>query len=122
MIAFRKAHPTIARSRFWREDVLWFGTKQDVDMSSESRHLAFHLSGASQDDADLYVMINMHEQDRPFEIQVWPTAGSSAGWRLVCDTSQESPRDFYGPGQEVPIERREYPVKARSVAVLMRPR
>jgi glycogen operon protein len=24
MIAFRKAHPSLARSRFWREDVRWY--------------------------------------------------------------------------------------------------
>ena len=26
MIAFRKAHPSIARSHFWRQDVHWCGT------------------------------------------------------------------------------------------------
>ena len=25
MIAFRKAHPSIGRSRFWRDDVRWYG-------------------------------------------------------------------------------------------------
>ena len=25
MIAFRKAHPSLARSRFWRDDVRWYG-------------------------------------------------------------------------------------------------
>ena len=26
MIAFRKAHPSIGRGRYWREDVQWYGT------------------------------------------------------------------------------------------------
>ncbi len=27
MIGFRKAHPSLCRSRFWREDVRWYGTR-----------------------------------------------------------------------------------------------
>jgi glycogen operon protein len=27
MIAFRKAHPSLCRSRFWREDISWYGLK-----------------------------------------------------------------------------------------------
>ena len=45
MIALRKTRRTIARSRFWREDVRWHGTGKDVDMSHESRSLAFYLCG-----------------------------------------------------------------------------
>ena len=29
MIGFRKAHPSLGRSRFWREDVRWYGTGPD---------------------------------------------------------------------------------------------
>ena len=58
MIAFRKAHPSISRSRFWRDDIKWYGTNHLVDMSPTSQQLAFCLHGASQDDTDLYVMIN----------------------------------------------------------------
>jgi pullulanase/glycogen debranching enzyme len=32
LIAFRKAHPSIARSRYWREDVQWYGTTGGVDL------------------------------------------------------------------------------------------
>ena len=38
MIAFRKAHPSIGRSRFWREDVRWYGMGRDVDWSDGSHH------------------------------------------------------------------------------------
>jgi len=31
MIAFRKAHPTLCRSRFWRDDVRWYGVGPSVD-------------------------------------------------------------------------------------------
>ncbi|MGA8224292.1 MAG: isoamylase, partial [Candidatus Acidiferrales bacterium] len=57
-IAFRKSHPSLCRSRFWREDVSWYGTRPTVDLSPDSRSLAFCLHGASQADDDIYVMIN----------------------------------------------------------------
>ena len=43
MIAFRKSHPSIARSRFWREDVRWYGVGEASDTSYDSRTLAFCL-------------------------------------------------------------------------------
>ena len=48
MIAFRKAHPSIGRSRFWRDDVQWYGMGREVDWSDGSHHLAYCLRGASQ--------------------------------------------------------------------------
>jgi glycogen operon protein len=118
MIAFRKAHPTIARSRFWREDIRWYGSGQHVDMSYDSQHLAFYLDGASQNDVDLYVMINAHKKSRKFEIQEFePNC-----WKLVADTSFKSPRDIYSPGREPVVRSKDYSVRARSVVVLMRQR
>ena len=58
MIAFRKTHPSLARSRFWREDVCWYGVGHDTDRAYDSRSLAFALHGGSQQDNDIYVMIN----------------------------------------------------------------
>ena len=40
MIAFRKAHPSIARSRFWRDDVEWFGPAGPVDFGAPQRRLS----------------------------------------------------------------------------------
>ncbi len=56
MIAFRKLHPSISRSRFWRDDICWYGTGHLVDMSAESLQLASCLHGGSQNDADIYVL------------------------------------------------------------------
>ena len=119
LIAFRKAHPTIARSRFWREDVRWYGAgRRGGHVLFESRHLAFYLDGAAQHDVDLYLMINAHEEERVFEIQ----EPEPTGWRRVCDTSQESPDDVSEPGREPRVYRNEYVVDAHSVVLLMRPR
>jgi len=118
MIAFRKAHPTIARSRYWREDVRWHGTGRNIDMSHQSRHLAFYLDGAPQDDVDLYVIINAEQKDRSFEVQRF----EPDRWKLVADTSRESPRDIFEPGHERVVSRKDYLVRAKSVVVMMRER
>jgi glycogen operon protein len=115
-IAFRKAHPSLARSRFWREDVQWFGATASVDLSETSRSLAYCLRGASQGDADLYVMINGWQEPVTFTIQ----EGRAVEWSRVVDTSLPSPDDFRPAGNEVPISTMTYRVAPRSIAVLMR--
>jgi len=67
MIAFRKSHPSLCRSRFWREDVFWYGTEPTVDLSPESRSLAICLHGASQADDDIYLMVNAYWQELQFQ-------------------------------------------------------
>jgi isoamylase len=115
MIAFRKAHPSLARSRFWREDVRWYGAGRDPDLSFDSRSLAFALHGASQGDNDIYVMINAYWEGLGFQIQ----EGTAAGWRRVADTSLESPLDFLEPGGESPLPSLNCQVAARSIVILL---
>ncbi|MCA9056369.1 MAG: glycogen-debranching protein, partial [Planctomycetaceae bacterium] len=114
MIAFRKAHPTIARSRFWRDDVRWYGTGPEVHWSEDSSHFAWFLSGRSQHDVDLYVMVNAEQTDRTFEIQERP----EQLWELVIDTSRASPEDVADPGAEWPLTEPTYHVHSHSVVVL----
>jgi isoamylase len=116
MIAFRKAHPSLCRSRFWREDVHWYGTDGQVDLSAESRAFAFFLSGASENDADLYVMLNMNDHPLDFRIQ----EGRTGEWVRVIDTGRESPDDIVEAGQAVPLESLNDSVGARSVVVFER--
>jgi glycogen operon protein len=87
-------------------------------MSPSSRHLAFYLDGRSQDDADLYVMINAHEKDQTFQIQEY----QPGRWHLVCDTSRSSPEDIHPLDRQPPVTASHYPVAAQSVVVLVRPR
>ena len=115
MIAFRKAHPSISRSHFWRDDVRWYGVGPTVDLSFDSHSLAYCLHGASQGDRDLYVMINAYHEPLDFEIQ----ERSSSGWRRVIDTGLDSPLDVADPGQEKPVPSQRYQVLARSVVVLV---
>jgi glycogen operon protein len=116
MIAFRKAHPSIGRSRFWREDVQWYGVGREVDWTEGSQQLAYCLHGASQGDRDLYVMINAGPADLMFTIQ----PGRATDWGRVVDTGRPSPDDIVADADAVALESAEYLVRARSVVVLLR--
>ena len=116
MIAFRKSHPSLCRSRFWRDDVSWYGTSGPVDLSPESRSLAFCLRGASQQDDDLYVMINAYWQALEFTIQ----EGMPQDWVRIVDTALPTPNDFSESNS--PLRQLRYEVSPRSVVVLLRPK
>lgn len=117
MIAFRKSHPSIARSRFWWKDIHWFGASGEADLSHDSRSLAYFLSGASLKVGDLYVMINAHKKDLPFTIQ----EGPKERWRRIVDTSLPGPDDILQPDAGAPIPSLQYTVKSQSVVVLEKP-
>jgi glycogen operon protein len=114
MIAFRKSHPSLSRSRFWREDVDWYGTGAAADLSADSHSLAFCLHGGSQNDQDIYVMINAYWEDLSFHIQ----EGTPSEWTRIVDTALPTPNDFSNSSE--PLRTLSYPVAARSVAVLLR--
>ena len=114
MIAFRKNHPTLSRSRFWREDVAWYGTGAVADLSPNSHSLAFCLHGASQNDADIYVMINAYWDNLEFHIQ----EGTASEWSRIVDTALPTPNDFSNSRE--PLKTLRYLVAPRSVVVLLR--
>jgi len=116
MIAFRKAHPSLGRSRFWREDVRWYGAGSGADLSYNSHSVAYCLLGASQGDDDLYVIVNAYWEEVTFKIE----EGRANQWRRIVDTSLASPDDIVPGG--VPIKRLQYPVGPRSVVVFVRAR
>jgi len=116
MIAFRKAHPSVARGRFWRDAVRWYGVDDGPDLSFDSRTLAFHLDGSAVGDRDLYVMINAYWEDLTFRIQ----AGAAGTWKRAVDTGLASPEDIVDPGAEPVVPTDRYRVGGRSVVVLVR--
>jgi glycogen operon protein len=118
MIAFRKSHPSIARSQFWREDIRWFGAKGTiVDLSPGGQTLAYCLYGASQHDDDIYVMVNAGANEVSFRVQ----EGKFDDWMLVVDTNLPSPLDVVGPDTKRFLKSSDYMVEGRSVVVLLRP-
>jgi glycogen operon protein len=115
MIAFRKMHPTICRSRFWRKDIRWRGISPSIDMSYHSQSLAYYLSGESQEDVDLYVMINAHDQPLRFSI----VDGQHKPWFRAVDTGLDSPNDICEPENEAQVIGSKYLVQSRSIVVLV---
>ncbi len=114
MIDFRKSHPSLCRSRFWREDVAWYGTGAVADLSPDSHSLAFCLRGASQNDQDIYVMINAYWDKLDFQIQ----QGSASEWTRIVDTALPTPNDFSNSTE--PLKSLSYLVAARSVVIFVR--
>jgi glycogen operon protein len=115
MISFRKSHPSLSRSRFWREDVSWYGPGPAVDLSHDSRSVAFCLHGASQGDDDIYVMINAYWEELEFDVQ----EGRPREWKRIVDTALPSPDDFSDQG--VALEQTKCVLAPRSIVVLLRP-
>ena len=115
MIAFRKNHPSISRSRFWRDDIRWHGTTGDPDLTRDSHCLAFLLEGAALNDADIYVMINGSSEPVEFVVQdIRPEE-----WLRVIDTSLTAPEDFCDPGSEARIDSSTCRLNPRSIVVLL---
>jgi glycogen operon protein len=114
MIAFRKSRRMLGRSRFWREDIRWYGVNGNPDLSYDSRSLAWRLSGAQFEETDLYVMLNAHSEALRFHIQ----EGQASDWLRIVDTSLPSPRDIAEPGKEGPLTSLDCEVGPRSVVVL----
>ena len=114
MIALRKAHPSLARSRFWRDDVRWFSPHGAVDLDAPALAVALH--GASQGDDDLYLMINGGAADAHFVVQV-----DGGPWQVLVDTARPSPEDIELAHPRV-LARPSHLVEARSVVVLRRTR
>lgn len=112
MIALRRRHPSLARSRFWRADVRWFGPGGVVDPGQPL--LAWALRGAAERDIDLYVMINGSEAPATFVLQ-----HDGGGWRVVVDTARPAPDDIELDAPPV-LPRPSYVVQSHAVVVLER--
>ena len=117
-IEFRKSRPSLSRSRFWREDIHWYGPNREVDMSSESHTLAWCLHGQSVRDDDIYVMLNSGPDAVIFGIY----EGIAGEWKRIVDTSLPSPHDFCEAAAQPCISESQYIVSARSIVVLVRSR
>ena len=116
MIALRKSRRSIGRSRYWREDVHWYGPDGPVDFGPESRSLAYCLIGEHFGEGDLYVMVNAFWEPVRFHIQ----EGGAGDWKRLVDTSRASPEDIAEPSGGWPVESLDYEVAPRSIVVLER--
>lgn len=113
LITFRKAHPSLSRSRFWRNDIEWFGVnKRNPDVTYTSHALAFCIKHGMENDVNIYVMVNSYVEPLTFSIQV------PGKWSRIINTSYKSPNDIVSEGDEI-ISFSEYTLDARSIAVFV---
>ncbi len=124
LIAFRRAHPTLMRNRFFSgalndrglRDISWHGAElgpPDWD-DPDARALGFTL-GAPGAAADLHVMANMFWE--PLAMAVPDLPGRV--WRRALDTARPAPDDITPHGAACLLEAGRLRVEARSVVVLL---
>jgi isoamylase len=124
MIAFRRRHSTIHRSRFLNgqlnergmADVTWHGVELGAPNWDDpgARVLAYTMAGFG-DAPDLHVMINMYWEKLSMAI---PDV-DGRGWYRAIDTTLSSPDNIADAGSETPVQGGRYAVGPRSVVVLI---
>jgi len=124
LIALRKRHPSLQRSRFLRgkptahtalADISWHGERLNEPRwnDAEARLLAFTLAGTASNEPALHVILNMGWEPRTVEL---PPA-SPRGWRRTVDTSLAEPADIALPEDRSDYVSDTYGVAPRSVVV-----
>lgn len=124
LIAFRKAHRSVHRSRFFdgrvnargMADITWHGTELNAPGWDDggARALAWTVA-AFDEGADIHVMANMFWEPLSFAL---PEAGGRQ-WHIAIDTARPAPQDIRQPGQEVPVNSDRLTVEGRSIVVLV---
>ena len=124
LIEFRKRHTTLHRGRFFAgevnerglTDVTWHGTELNKPgwFDPDARTLAMTLAGFDGE-PDLHIMMNMYWDSLAFEL---PSV-TGRSWFLALDTSLASPRDIADPEEESRVLGSSYPVRSRSIVVLI---
>jgi glycogen operon protein len=110
MIALRKAHPSLGRSRFWRADVAWSGPDGGPP-DLQSGRLAMLLRGASQGDEDICALVNGEAEGAVFSLP-------PGRWRRVVDTGRASPDDLV-EGGGTPVAGPALALQPRSIILLV---
>ncbi|GAB1540805.1 glycogen debranching protein GlgX [Scytonema sp. NUACC21] len=126
MVNFRKSYckAALRRHHFFSgevnerglADISWHGCQLFSPGWGDpnARCLAFTLAGFNGA-VDIHVMLNMYWEDLNFELPFL----MDREWYRVVDTAEPSPMDIKEPGEEILFSDAVYPVKARSVVVLI---
>jgi isoamylase len=124
MIALRKRHPAIMRRRFLtghvvegrnRPDIVWHGVKLNMPLwnDHDAQVLAFTLTGLSEEEPDLHVILNMSHQALTMELPLI----SDRKWCLAIDTSKTSPEDIIVPESQRVLMEDIYSVNEQTIVV-----
>jgi isoamylase len=124
MIAFRKRHPSLMRTRFLTgrktkrglfPDVTWHGTKLGEPLWHDpgAQILAYTLGRQAEGEEDLHIIFNM--SDQPVDVDMPPL--SRGAWHRAIDTGQPSPADILEPSDQPRSSESTARVLPRSVVV-----
>jgi isoamylase len=124
LIAFRRRHPCLMRTRYLTgriepargiPDITWHGYHlyQPPWNDYNAQVLAFTLAGCSAKEEDLHVVINMSEQAIDTQLPVI----EQRRWYLALNTSTPSPRDIVERAKQLLMTTENYSVHARSIVV-----
>lgn len=127
MIHFRKRHPCLRRKHFLKgqrvegrefPDISWHGKRlfQPEWYDRDSRFLGFTMSGVSQGEEDIHVLLNMDDKE---SVSVKLPPLSWGRWFLAVDTFNASPADIFERHEQPPAGK-EYLVRPRSVVIFER--
>ncbi len=126
MIALRKRHRSLRRSRFLtgepdsgrqgQPDVVWYGQTLQAPQWYETTPgvLRFTLAGQARGEGDLHVMFNLSGERRTVEVPTIP----GHRWYRAVDTALASPGDALPPDDQPPIRERLLAMESRSAMVL----
>ena len=133
IIAFRKRHHCLRRSRFFTgrdndqngiSDINWYSTVlTKPDWSKKGKSLACLIDGscletdAEHNDNDLYLIFNASKKSLTFQL---PQLPSKRKWWRAVDTSLSFPHDILPDGEEIFVKpNSRYLVAPRSTVVLI---
>ena len=114
VIALRKRVAVLARNRFWRDDVHWYGVDGSPDLSWDSHTVAFSVR--DETGPAIYAMVNAYWEPITFTVQEAP----ANQWRPCIDTGQASPDDLVDDTSTAPLASAQCVVGPRSIVVLVR--
>jgi len=125
MIQLRKRHPSLMRRHFLTgepleghtiPDIVWHGIEADQPPdwhNPDTRMLAYTLAGIADNEADIYVVMNMSDQKLNMKLPVL----AEHKWSLALDTSLHSPKDIIEPAEQKPYNKSHYLVDSHTVVV-----
>jgi glycogen operon protein len=118
MIAFRRFHPVLSKEQFYTDaEIEWFGPRGGSPnwFDPKEKHFACLIHEGEQ--SGLCLIFNAGADTADFHL---PPILPAYEWHLAADTSGETPRDLFAPGEEPLWENREtYHLSPRSSAILL---
>jgi isoamylase len=116
--AFRRDHPVLSEERFYTEaDIVWCGWRGGEPNWWDPKEKRVGCVITEGDDTALCLMFNAGSHEVAFLL---PDAPAGTNWHLAADTSNESPRDLFPPGQEPLCEDlHAYRLSARTSGILV---